>query len=159
MINKNVAELLNAQIGHELGASQQYLAIASYFASQGLDAWGDFFFKQSDEERSHALKISRSLGAPGTPFDFPALPSHQPHFDSALEVVEKSLSWEQEVTRSFHKMAEVALAEKDFTSFQFLQWFIEEQVEEEASIGRLVDLIRSGINLFQAEPLLSRDDP
>lgn len=148
MISKPLRKLLHEQIGHELGASQAYLAAAVYFARQGLDGWADAFYKQSDEERGHALKIVRFLVDVGADFDFPALPVSKPDFKSALDVVEKSLAWEQGVTKQFHAMADAALANKDYTSFQFVQWFIEEQVEEEALMGKYADMIRSGENLF-----------
>ena len=79
------------------------------------------------------------------------MPEARPQFASALEAVQKALAWEQEVTRSFHRMAETALAEKDYTTFQFLQWFIEEQVEEEASFAKLLDVIEMSQNVLQVE--------
>ncbi|AEB12246.1 ferritin [Marinithermus hydrothermalis] len=154
MISEKLREMLVDQIGAEHTAAQRYLAMAAYFARQGLDGWAAFFFRQSEEEREHAMRIVRFLLDVGADLTFPAVPEAQPRFASALEAVQKALAWEQEVTRSFHRMAETALAEKDYTTFQFLQWFIEEQVEEEATMGKLVQIVESGVNLFQAQAAL-----
>ena len=75
-------------------------------------------------------------------------------FESAEAAVVASLKSEQFNSSQFRTMASVALEEDDYTAFQFLQWFIEEQVEEEAKMQKLLDLVRSGVNLFQAEALL-----
>jgi ferritin len=157
MISPKLTKLLNAQIGHEFAASQQYLAMAVYFAQQSLDKLAKFFYDQSEEEREHALKIVRFLVDVGAEFNFPAVSEANPKFKSAPDVAKAALKYEQKVTAQFHKMAETALSEKDFTTFQFLQWFLEEQVEEEATMGKLVDLLSSGANLFIAETLLPAD--
>jgi ferritin len=154
MISEKVRKLLEAQIGHEFAASQGYLGASTYFASQGLEGWAGFFSRQSDEERGHALKIVKFLTDTGSAFKLPAIGESKTSFKGALEIAEWALKNEQGVTKQFQTMAATALAEKDFTSFQFVQWFIEEQVEEEASMEHLIMLIKSGINLFQAQAFL-----
>jgi ferritin len=77
-------------------------------------------------------------------------------YASALEAMQVTLTSEEAVTAAFEKMAAAAIIEKDHTAFQFLQWFIEEQVEEERKARALIDLVASGINLFQAEAMLDR---
>lgn len=154
MIKPSLEGLLNEQIGHELRASNAYLAIASYFGSQSLDVWSAYFYKQSEEERGHALKIVEFLVAVGAGVKIPAIPAAQSSYGSGQAAVEWALANEREVTRQFHNMASVALSEADFTTLQFLQWFIAEQVEEEASMQKLIEIIRSEPNLFRAEELL-----
>lgn len=158
MISKELLHLLEAQVGHELEASHRYLGMAVYFAHQNLDGWAEWFYRQSEEERGHALRIIRFLVDVGAEFNLPAIAEVKTQFESPLEAVQKALAWEQQVTKQFHQMAQTALAQNDFTSFQFIQWFLEEQVEEEASMEKLVSIIQSGINLFQAESLLEREE-
>lgn len=158
MITKPLLKLLNEQIGHELSASQAYLAVAVYFAKMGLDGWAAFFYRQSDEERGHAMKIVRFLVDTDGEFDFPAVSAAKPKFKSPLEAVEKCLKWEQQVTQQFHRMCDVALANKDYTTFQFLQWFVEEQVEEEATMQKLIQIIQIGSDLLTSEPFLPQPE-
>ncbi len=154
MLNSDLIKALNEQIGSELGASNHYLAISSYFALQSLDEWAAFFMRQSDEERMHALKIIDFLIDNDANFDLPALPAEKTNFADALEAVNSALESERKVTQQFNNMASIAQKNGDFRGMQFLQWFIDEQVEEEASMGKLVDLVKSGLNLFQAQHFL-----
>jgi bacterioferritin B len=158
MIHKRLQGLLLEQIGHELAASNSYLAIATYFGNQSLDKFADVFYKQSEEEREHALKIVRFLVDVGVEVNIPSISAASSSYGSGLAAIEWALQNERQVTKQFHTMADAALTEKDFTTFQFLQWFIEEQVEEEASMTKLVDLVRAEKNLFRAEELLLHGD-
>ncbi|NUL81337.1 MAG: ferritin [Armatimonadetes bacterium] len=157
MISKQLAAMLEEQIGWELKASNHYLATAAYFASNDLDGWAKAFYAQSEEEREHALKIVKFLIDTSTPFNIPAVSAAETRFESALEACQKALTSEQAVTAQFKRMAQVALSEGDYVGFQFLQWFLDEQVEEEALMGKYISLIESGINLFQAEEFLSEE--
>lgn len=157
MISKNLEKLLGEQVGHELSASHHYLAIAAYFADQGLEGWANFFFRQSDEERGHALKIIKFLLEVGVSPTMPAIGAATPKFKSALDAVSAALKSEQRVSTQFNEMAKTAMADGCYTSFQFVQWFIEEQVEEEASMQQLVDLLNSQPNLFLAQMLLPKE--
>jgi ferritin len=154
MLNADLRKLLIAQIGNELGAHQLYLAIAIYFERQSLDRWGKLFREQSVEEAQHAQKIIEFLVDNDVDFDLPALKATSTRFDSPAAAARRALESERSVTGQFDRAASVAVAAGDHRGFEFLQWFIEEQVEEERKLGKLVDLIDSGINLFQAEPLL-----
>ncbi len=154
MLSTALTQALQNQIGYEFAASQTYLGMAAYFHTQNLEGWATFFEKQSAEEREHALKIFHFLLETGSAAKLPAIAEAPVQYSSALETVQKSLEQEQRVTKSFQDMAALALKEADFTGFGFLQWFLTEQVEEEATFERLIALIESGINLFQAENLL-----
>lgn len=151
MLSADVRKLLIAQIGNELGAHQLYLAIAIYFERQSLDRWGKLFRGQSVEEAQHAQKIIDFLVDNDVDFDLPALKATSTRFDSPAAAARRALDSEQAVAAQFDRVAATAKAADDHRGFQFLQWFIAEQVEEEAKLQRLVDLIESGINLFQAE--------
>ena len=156
MITDKMARLLVEQIGHELRAHQLYMAIASYFERESLSRWAKLFHDQSVEEASHATKIMDFLTDNNVPFDLPALKSASTRYGSAAAAVQAALDSERSVSRDFQEMATTALADGDHTAHQFLQWFIEEQVEEERKVQGLLDLVNSGINLFQAEDLLDR---
>ena len=154
MIDSDLRKLLIAQIGNELGAHQLYMAIALYFDRRSLKRWGKLFRDQAIEEAQHAQKIMDFLTDNEIEFDLPALKATSTRFDSALAAAKRALKSEKDVAAQFDRMAAVAAAAGDHRGHQFLQWFIEEQVEEEAKLQSIVDLIDSGINLFQAEPLL-----
>ena len=154
MIDERVAKLLVEQIGIELGAHQQYLGISLWFERQSLSGWARLFRDQALEEARHAEKIIGYLIDNDVRFDLPALKSATTRYASAKAAVETSLASEVAVTARFDALATAARDAGDPRSLQFLQWFIDEQVEEERTARSLLDLIDSGINLFQAEPLL-----
>lgn len=151
MVSQRLADLLIAQIQHELTAHQHYMAISLYFDRQSLKGWAKLFREQAMEEAQHADRIMRFLTDVDIPFDLPALPGASTRFESARAAIESALASEKRVTSQFEHMATVATEEKDFTGFRFLQWFLEEQVEEEDKMRSLLDLVDSGINLFQAQ--------
>src|SRR5262245_35044708 len=154
MISKRLADMLTAQIASELSAHMIYQAVSIYFRRQSLQRWGKLFFDQGVEEAVHANKIIDFLVDQDVAFELPKLPGAKTEFKSPLDAVRTTLANEQKVSGQFQAMAKAALDEGDHTSYQFLNWFIEEQVEEERTAQALVDLVASGINLFQAEPLL-----
>ena len=154
MLSADLRKLLIAQIGNELAAHQLYLAIAIYFERQSLDRWGKLFRGQSVEEAQHAQKIIDFRVDEDVDFDLPALKSTSTRFGSPLAAAKRALESERTVAGQFDRAAGVAVAAADHRGFEFLQWFIAEQVEEERKLQHLVDLIDSGINLFQAEAQL-----
>jgi ferritin len=156
MLSEDLRKLLIAQIGNELGAHQLYMAISVWFQRRSLDGWAKVFRQQAIEEAQHAQKIMDFLTDNEVDFDLPALKSQTTRFPSALTAAKRALESEKTVAGQFDRMAAVAAKQADHRGHQFLQWFIEEQVEEEAKLQSIVDLIDSGINLFQAEALLDR---
>ena len=154
MITAKLKDLLIEQIGVELGAHQNYMAIALYFERQSLDKWGKLFRAQALEEAQHATKIMDFLTDCEADFDLPALKGASTKYKSAQSAVETALKSEKFNTKQFEAIAAAAVKASDQTVFQFTQWFLEEQVEEEAKMQKLLDLVKSGINLFQAEALL-----
>ncbi|MER3413023.1 MAG: ferritin [Armatimonadota bacterium] len=151
MISKTLGTLLEAQVGNELQASNMYLAIAVWFGQQSLDKWAAFFFRQSEEEREHAMKIIRFLIDVDYPFSIAAVGASKANYKDAKAAVGAAMKNEQAVTGQFKKMADACMKEKDFTAFQFIQWFIEEQVEEEATMKKLLDILGSVSSAREAE--------
>jgi len=154
MISQRLQKMLIEQVGAELSAHQLYMGMSIYFERESLSRWAKLFRSQAVEEAGHAEKIMRFLVDQDVAFDMPALKAATTRYSSAIEIAKATLASEQRVTGQFNAMAKAALEEADHTSFEFVQWFIEEQVEEERKAQGLIDLIDSGINLFQAEPLL-----
>jgi ferritin len=154
MISDRLSALLVEQIGSELTAHQAYMGMSIYFERESLKKWAGVFRAQALEEAGHAEKIMAFLIDNEVAFDLPPLRGATTQFKSAKAAVEAALASEIRVTGQFDAMAAAARAEDDHRAFQFLQWFIDEQVEEERTARSLLDLVNSGINLFQAEPLL-----
>ena len=156
MLDGDLRKLLIAQIGNEFAAHALYMGISVYFDRQSLRGWGALFKHQAIEEAQHAQKIMDFLTDNEIDFDLPAVKAVSTRFGSAKNAAERALRSEKDVAEQFDRMAAVAASAGDHRGFQFLQWFIEEQVEEEAKLQSIVDLIDSGINLFQAEALLDK---
>ena len=132
------------------------MAISTYFDRQSLTRWAKLFRDQAVEEAGHATKIMDFLTDNNITFDLPALKAASTRFGSAAAAVQTALDSEISVSKQFQQMSSTAQSEGDHTSYQFLQWFVEEQVEEERKAQSLLDLVNSGINMFQAEPLLDQ---
>ena len=158
MISDKLRDFLVEQVGQELTAHQDYMGISVYFQQQSLLRWARFFRDQAVEEAQHATRIMDFLVDHEIQFDVPPLSGATSEFDSALAAAQAALEWERAVTERFRAASRLALEEGDATSHQFVGWFIAEQVEEEAKMLHVIDLIESGINLFQAEPLLDALD-
>jgi ferritin len=154
MISERLSRMLVEQVGSELRAHQFYMAVAIYFDRQSLKRWAKLWHDQSVEEAGHATKIIDFLIDNDIDFDLPALATGPTHFGSPAAAIQASLDAERAVTKQFNDMASASLEDGDHRSHQFVQWFIEEQVEEERKAQALLDLVNSGINLFDAEPLL-----
>ena len=154
MISEPVAKLLVAQIAHELTAHQTYMGIALYFERVSLKGWAKLFHDQAVEEAGHGEKIMTFLIDNDIEFALPAIRGAPTTYGSARDAVEYARANEVKVTGLFNTLAAAAREAGDHRSAEFLQWFIAEQVEEERTMKALLDLIDSGINLFQAEALL-----
>jgi bacterioferritin B len=151
MISDPVTKLLVAQVAHELAAHQTYMGMALYFERQSLKGWSTFFHAQAVEEAEHAAKITSFLIDNAVEFTLPAVGGAPTTYPSARAVVEAALASEERVTGQFNALANAAREAADHRSFSFLQWFIDEQVEEERTMHALLDLLDSGLNLYQAQ--------
>jgi ferritin len=158
MISNKVAAAINEQIGNEFGASLQYVAIASFFASEGLVELAARFYTQADEERMHAMKFVKYLVDAGAQVEIPKIPAPKGGFKSAAEAVKLSLEWEKTVTDQINRLAKLAAGESDYLTANFLNWFVNEQLEEVSSMDNLYRTIkRAGEdNLIYVESYLAR---
>ena len=141
-ISKEMADQMNAQVGNELGASNQYVQIASHFDGEGLYKLAKFFYDQAEEEREHAMKFVHYLMDVGSGLSIPAIPATKTDVDSTEKAFEMSLAWEQEVTGQINTLMDQAIQEKDYASQAFLQWFVTEQVEEVATMENMLQVVR-----------------
>jgi ferritin len=153
-------ERLNEQIGHEFAASQQYLAIASYYDDETLPRLAAFFYAQALEERNHALMMVQYLLDAGASAPIPGVEAPQNGFADVVAPVALALDQEKRVSEQINALAAIARAEGDYSSEQFMQWFIKEQIEEVASMNDLLKVVqRAKDNPLLAEEYLARETP
>jgi ferritin len=152
-----VEQALNNQILKEASSSQFYLAMASWAECNGLSGTANFMYQHSDEERVHMLKLVKFINERGGKAIVPALPQPPQHFDSILNVFESLLEHELGVTESINNIVDLCLKEKDYTTYNFMQWYVSEQMEEEALARTILDKLRmigadkGGLYLFDRD--------
>ena len=132
------AEQLNAQIGNELAAHNQYLACAVYYDALTMPQMAAFFYGQALEERAHAAMMIQYLLDTDCDVVIPAVDAPVNSFDDVVSPVELALAQEKRVTEQINGLLRTARDENDFASEQFMQWFIKEQVEEVATMSDLL---------------------
>jgi ferritin len=157
LISDKMNQAMNDQIGSELGASNQYLQLASYFAREDLPELAAFFYRQSDEERAHAMKFVHYILDTGGKVMVPALEAAPRDADSAEKAVQMALDWEVTVTEQISALQALATEEGDFAAQGFLDWFSTEQIEEVSTMDELLHTIqRAGDQLLLVEDFVSR---
>lgn len=139
-IHVDIMDLLNEQIKKEAQSSSIYLAMASWCDQNALDNSAKFFYEQSAEEREHMMKIFRFINDNGGTAYSPEVTNINHDFNSLEEVFESALDQEISVTKSIHNIVLKCRKVHDLTSENFLQWFIHEQMEEEQTIRRALEL-------------------
>ncbi|GLZ32590.1 ferritin [Lentzea sp. NBRC 105346] len=151
-------DMLQAQVANEFAASQQYIALAVWFDNQDLPRLASHFYKQSLEERNHAMMIVQYLMDNDLPVTIPGVGSVRNEFKEPKELVELALAQEKEVTDQIVALAKAAREEGDYLGEQFLQWFLKEQVEEVSSMSTLLTVMeRADGNMFYVENFLVRE--
>jgi ferritin len=135
-------DLLNAQIGHEFAAHQQYVACAIYFDELTMPQTAQLFFDQAAEERNHAMMMVRYLLDADAPVKIPGIAAPITEFADVVAPVALALEQEKRVTEQINQLTAVARQHNDFASDQFMQWFIKEQVEEVSKMSDLLAVVR-----------------
>ncbi len=158
MLSKTIQEALNRQVQMEAESSQAYLAMASWAEIQpGLQGVTEFFYKQSDEERVHMLKLIRFINERGGFAVVPSLAQPVVTFKSIKNVFDEALKHELKVSNSINELVNLALTEKDYATHNFLQWYVNEQMEEERVARTLNDKLelvgddKGGLYLFDRD--------
>ncbi len=156
LISPALAKAFNEQIGHEFGASMQYLSIAAHFYQRALTLLAKLFQDQAEEEKQHAMKFVKYLQDTSGGLQIPAIPAPKPTFASADEAVQAALNWERDVTRQITSLMDLAIKENDYLAQSFLQWFIDEQLEEVVKMERMLSVIKQSgeKNLLMVEAYL-----
>ncbi|MFV0337919.1 MAG: ferritin [Chthoniobacterales bacterium] len=142
LISDNLAAQINTQIGNEFGASLQYTAIAAHFDAESLPQLANFFYRQSNEERDHAMKFVKFLLDTGKRVELPAIEKPISKFAFAEDAVRLSLDQEIKVTDQINSLMDCALKENNHITSTFLQWFVTEQLEEVSSMDQLLKIVQ-----------------
>ena len=151
-------ERLNEQIGHEFAAHQQYVACAVHYDAEALPRLAGFFYAQALEERDHALMMVRYLLDAGAEPVVPGVAAPQVAFPDVVAPVALALDQERRVSDQINALAALAREHGDYTSEQFMHWFIREQVEEVATMSELLRVVeRARENPLAAEEFLARE--
>ena len=149
---------LNEQIANEFAAAQQYVAIAVAYEAQTLPRMAAFFYAQSLEERNHAMMMVQYLVDQDVDATVPGVVAPQSEFDDVVSPVALALEQEKRVTQQINALAGVAREQGDYSSEQFMQWFIKEQIEEVATMSDLLRVVeRARENPLLAEEYLVRE--
>jgi ferritin len=137
-LSPKMIKALNDQVTLEASASNSYLAMASWCEVTGYQGAANYFYVQSDEERTHMLKIVHYLNSLGTITTIPATQATISSYKSLEVLINTALKNEQSVTKAIHNMVEIAQKEKDHSTYVFLEWFVNEQVQEETKFETIL---------------------
>jgi len=157
MLSKNIETVLNKQIRIEAESSQVYLSMACWAETQGLEGVAQFMYKQSDEERMHMLKLVKYVNERGGHAEVTDLKAPKTKFGTMKEMFEELYAHELFVSNSINELVHVTFDEKDYATHNFLQWYVAEQIEEEAQAKTILDKInligddKGGLYLFDRD--------
>jgi len=157
MLSENMQSALNKQIRIEAESSQIYLAMASWAEGQGLEGISEFMYAQSDEERQHMLKFFKYINERAGHSIVSELTKPATNFGSVKEMFDTLFKHEVYVSQTINELVHISLEEKDYATHNFLQWYVAEQIEEEAQARTILDKIsligndKSGLYLFDKD--------
>ncbi len=157
MISSSIRDKLYQQVNLELTAEYAYLAMAAWCKAREWSGFAEWFSAQAAEERAHGMKVMEYLLDQGEEVQFRAIEEAPTNFKTLLEIMEASLAHEQKVTKSYGELMQIARKENDYATEIFTQWFITEQVEEEAAAGAIIErLKRAGDHIGALQSIDSR---
>ncbi len=142
MLSDKILERLNEHLVYELHSGHLYLSMAAACAAIDLNGFANFFIVQEQEERFHAMKFFHYIDERGGDIKITGLENPETAFNGIQDILEKSLNHEREVTRRINELMALTHEERDFATQDFLQWFVREQVEEEATLLTLLNKIK-----------------
>ena len=160
LTSQKIIDAMNEQIGNEFSAMLQYVAVAAYFDAVTLPELCSHFYKQAEEEKEHAHRFVKYVVDTGGALDIPAIPAPKVRFETTEEAVHLSLEQEKKVTGQINALVATAKDERDYTTDNFLQWFVKEQLEEVTSMEDLLHIVRRAGegNLLRVEDYLARKE-
>jgi ferritin len=142
MLNDSLNNALNKQLNFELYSAHVYLAIAAYCSGESLDGFANFFMVQAEEEKFHAMKIYKYLNDRGNRVTLSGMDVPNNVYASTLDAFEHAYAHEQEVTKRIYNLSDIAMNDREHATIQFLKWFIDEQVEEEAMFDSIINKLK-----------------
>jgi ferritin len=157
MMKKKVEDICNRQVEREGYSSNLYLSMASWAETNGLPGVALWLYAQAEEERVHFLKFIKYINERGGTAVVPAFKKPPSEFKGVEELFNEVLKHEEFITASINEIVHLTLQEKDYNTHNFLQWFVTEQVEEEASVRTIIDKLKllgpSNIYIFDRDIL------
>lgn len=160
MLSERFADALNGQVAREFAAAHQYVAVGAYYEGETFPRLAEFFYDQADEERGHAMKMVRYLIDKDAPVQLGQIDAPKSGFNDHVEPIKLALEQERNNTVKISELFEIARDTKDYASEQFIQWFVEEQVEEEATMQALLAVAERTRDIpMLLEEFLARDKP
>jgi ferritin len=142
MLHKKVEDICNRQVEREGYSSNLYLSMASWAENNGMAGIASWLYVQADEERLHMLKFIKYINERGGKAIVPAFKKPASEYKSAEDVFTQVLKHEEFVTASINEIVQVTLEVKDYTTNNFLQWFVNEQIQEESSAHAILDKLK-----------------
>ncbi|MCG6188367.1 ferritin [Maribellus maritimus] len=142
MLKEKMLNALNEQINAEQYSALLYLSMSAWFNDKGLPGFANWMYVQYQEELTHANKIFNYVNERGGKAVIKAIAQVDTEFDGIIAVVEKTLAHEQHVTGLINDLVDIAAEERDHATQSFLQWFVDEQVEEEANVEEMLDTLK-----------------
>ena len=142
MLSDRMEKALNGQVNAELYSSYLYLSMNAYFKSVNLDGFANWMYAQAQEELMHAMKLYDFINQRGGRTLLAAIEAPPDQWDSPLSVFEDTLKHEKKVTGLINGLVDIAMEERDHATQIFLQWFVTEQIEEEESVGNVLEQLK-----------------
>lgn len=142
MVSKKMQKALNEQLNREYFSAYLYLSMSAYCSDIGLNGSANWFYQQYQEEIMHGMKIYDYMIQRGIKIILEQIEKPDSEFESILDVFEKSLEHEEFMTGNLNELSDMAMKDKDHATYNFLQWFVTEQVEEEATVGDIIAKIK-----------------
>jgi len=143
MISKTMQDALNAQINSEQASAQLYLAMSAHCEGKSFKGFANWLMVQASEETAHAMKLITFLLDRGGKLELKPILAPPTDFGGIIQVFEQTLAHEKGITSKINALFELARNEKDYASEITLQWYVTEQVEEEANVGQIVEHLRA----------------
>ena len=157
-LSGSLCQALNAQMTKEAHAAQIYLSYASWINSQGYEGMANFLFRHANEERNHMMKILEYILERGAIVKVEAIPAPLPDPVNIQDCFEKVFAHEVDNTTSIYKLVKMSFNEEDWATWNFLQWFVKEQTEEETLVMNMLDKLKiAGGERAKGESLYSLD--
>ncbi len=160
MISKKMETELNLQLNKEFYSGYLYLAMSAYCSKKGFNGAANWFSIQYQEEIAHGMKLFKYLEDQDADIVLEKIEAPKSNFDSLLSAFEESLAHEQKMTGWLNELSDLAMKEKDHATYNLLQWYVTEQVEEEATVSEIIDKIRmigdNGYGLYTVDQELAQ---